>query len=271
MSARIEFETPENILVNYQPAGLGTRFMAWIVDSIIAYLIVFGLILGLIALGIASDGLIEYIEEHLSYSFGDDKVSLELKMGIFFSLFLLILNTVSFVYFFLFEYFGHGRTLGKRWMSIRVIGEEGVALNSTKVFLRSVFRIVDSIPIAWLVPLFSKRSKRLGDMVAGTLIVVDQPGTLEDVREELDGEAQREFRFSRTGLDELKQKEVHLIAQLLERAESMDESIRKELYQKTVDSMATHFDHELPETSSYERYLKELLQSYYERQHRRLG
>lgn len=271
MSARIEFETPENILVNYQPAGLGTRFMAWLIDSTIAYLIVFVLILGLIALGIAVDGLFDYVVERISYSLSDDKEAKDLMLGIYFSLFLLTLNTVSFAYFFMFEYFGHGKTLGKRWMSIRVIGEEGVALNSTKVFLRSVFRIVDTIPIAWLVPLFSKRSKRLGDMVAGTLIVVDQPGTLEDIRDELDDEAQREFRFSRTDLDGLKQKEVHLIAQLLERAESMDESIRKELYQKTVDSMAAHFDHELPETSSYERYLKELLQSYYERQHRRLG
>ncbi|BCS89563.1 RDD family protein [Pseudodesulfovibrio sediminis] len=271
MTARIEFETPENILVNYQPAGLGTRFMAWIVDSIISYLIVFLLIVCLIALGVAYDGLFEFVEERIAYSLGDDKETKNLMVGIYFSLFLLILNTVSFVYFFMFEYFGHGRTLGKRWMSIRVIGEEGIALNSTKVFLRSVFRIVDSIPIAWLVPLFSKRSKRLGDMVAGTLIVVDQPGTLEEVREELEEGAQREFRFVRIGLDELKQKEVHLIAQLLERAESMDESIRKDLYHKTVDSMAVHFDHELPEASSYERYLRELLQSYYERQHRRLG
>jgi uncharacterized RDD family membrane protein YckC len=271
MTARIEFETPENILVNYQPAGLGTRFMAWIVDSIISYLIVFVLILCLIALGVAFDGLFEFAKEHIAYSLGDDKETNNLMVGIYFSLFLLTLNTVSFIYFFMFEYFGHGRTLGKRWMSIRVISEEGVALNSTRIFLRSVFRIVDSIPIAWLVPLFSKRSKRLGDMVAGTLIVEDQLVTLEDIREDLEGEPQREFRFPRTGLDKLTQKEVHLIAQLLERSESMNESIRKDLYQKTTNSMALHFDHELPYTSSYERYLKELLQSYYERQHRRLG
>ena len=87
----------------------------------------------------------------------------------------------------------------------------------------------------------------------------------------LEQDSQREFRFSSTGIDKLSQKEIHLIAQLLERAESMDESILKDLYQKTVNPMALHFDHDLPETSSHGRYLKELLQSYYDHQYRRLG
>jgi uncharacterized RDD family membrane protein YckC len=37
MSAKIQFETPENIQVAYEPAGLGTRFVAWFVDNIIMY------------------------------------------------------------------------------------------------------------------------------------------------------------------------------------------------------------------------------------------
>ena len=37
MSVGIQFETPENIRVAYEPAGLGTRFVAWFVDNIIIY------------------------------------------------------------------------------------------------------------------------------------------------------------------------------------------------------------------------------------------
>ena len=35
MPPALKFETPENVQVQYQPAGLGTRFVAWFVDQFI--------------------------------------------------------------------------------------------------------------------------------------------------------------------------------------------------------------------------------------------
>jgi hypothetical protein len=81
-------------------------------------------------------------------------------------------------YFALFEAFGNGRTPGKRVAKIRVIHQSGRGINFVEALARNLVRFIDYCPSFYAVGMvaifLSKRNQRLGDMVAGTLVVRDR-------------------------------------------------------------------------------------------------
>ncbi len=141
-------------------AGIGSRFIAILVDYLI-WGFVF-LVLGLLA-AIIIPAL---------HFFGG--VSANWAIGIA----LLIVFLLQWGYFALFEAFGNGRTPGKRVAHIRVIHQSGRGINFVEALARNLVRFVDAAPSFYAVGVvamfLSKRSQRLGDMVAGTLVVRDR-------------------------------------------------------------------------------------------------
>ena len=141
-------------------AGIGSRFIAILVDYLI-WGFVF-LILGLLA-AIIIPAL---------HFFGG--VSANWAIGIA----VLIVFLLQWGYFALFEAFGNGRTPGKRVAHIRVIHQSGRGINFVEALARNLVRFVDAAPSFYamgVVTMFlSRRSQRLGDMVAGTLVVRDR-------------------------------------------------------------------------------------------------
>jgi uncharacterized membrane protein SpoIIM required for sporulation len=81
-----------------------------------------------------------------------------------------------------------GRTPGKRMAGIRVLTPEGVVAGTSALLIRNVFRIVDSLPVFYVVGLlfvlFGKRHLRLGDLAAGTVLAVDRAPFLEKLARE---------------------------------------------------------------------------------------
>ena len=90
-------------------------------------------------------------------------------------IFLLIVFLLFWGYFALFEAFGNGRTLGKRVAKIRVIHQSGRGINFVEALARNLVRFIDYLPgfygVGVVAMFMSRRSQRLGDMVAGTLVV----------------------------------------------------------------------------------------------------
>src|SRR5262249_54993175 len=82
-------------------------------------------------------------------------------------------------YFIFFEWLLNGQTPGKRLLHIRVIQQGGYALRFFDTLLRNLLRVVDFIPLFYGVGLvsllMSRNSQRLGDLVAGTLVVHQEP------------------------------------------------------------------------------------------------
>jgi len=78
-------------------------------------------------------------------------------------------------YWIVLEYRWEGRTLGKRLLGLRVVGEHGLPLDFTQVLLRNLLRSVDLLPLAAgsaaLCTLLQRHHRRLGDLVAGTLVI----------------------------------------------------------------------------------------------------
>jgi len=157
---QLNIDTPELVAIEMPLAGIGSRFIAILVDYLI-WGFVF-LILGIVA-AIIIPAL---------HFFGG--VSANWAIGIF----VLIVFLLQWGYFALFEAFGNGRTPGKRVARIRVIHQSGRGINFVEALARNLVRFVDYFPSFYAVGLvaifLSRRNQRLGDMVAGTLVVRDR-------------------------------------------------------------------------------------------------
>ena len=86
---------------------------------------------------------------------------------------------IGFAYGALLEGFWNGQTIGKRLFHLRVIDQSGLPLRIEQAWVRNLMRVVDALPLAYLVGgisvLSSPIMQRFGDRVAGTLVVRETP------------------------------------------------------------------------------------------------
>jgi uncharacterized RDD family membrane protein YckC len=152
----IEVVTPENIAFRYQVAGPFRRLPAYLIDLAIRVLIwIAGSAILAIVLGILTIGGSWWAGGSLILAF-----------------------IITWFYGGLFETLWNGQTPGKRWMQIRVLSIDGQPINAVQGILRNVLRAADILPgcyqLGLLAALVSNRFQRLGDLAAGTMVVVEQ-------------------------------------------------------------------------------------------------
>jgi uncharacterized RDD family membrane protein YckC len=151
---RITIATPEGVAIEMVLAGLGSRFLARLLDSVIQF---FAIIALAFAIGAA----------HSS--------------GIAIAVGVVLIFLVVFAYDVAFEVLNHGRTIGKAAAGIRVVGASGEPVRFLPSAIRNIVRIVDFLPVSYLVGSISivatRRDQRLGDLAAGTVVARDRfPG-----------------------------------------------------------------------------------------------
>lgn len=160
-----EMATPEHVVVKYRLAGLGSRSIAHILDLLLISLVILAIILFMIFVMNLPIG--EFIVNRMINEFS--------------SYLLAIIMIVSFLlfwgYFALFEFFTGGQTPGKMLTGLRVIQDGGQSLTFLSAIIRNILRIVDSLPSFYLLGItmifLHPRHKRVGDLVAGTLVVYE--------------------------------------------------------------------------------------------------
>jgi uncharacterized RDD family membrane protein YckC len=166
----IRIDTPESVDLALEPAGLGSRMLAAVVDGLVQGVAVFAIIVVAIALGAMAD----------PFGPGGDLV-----VGSVYAILLLLLGLLFFLYKLLLEAFWNGQTLGKRVVGIRVVKANGLPVDFLQVLVRNLMRIVDYLPgyyiLGSIVVLASHRGQRLGDMVAGTVVVRERRAALPTV------------------------------------------------------------------------------------------
>jgi uncharacterized RDD family membrane protein YckC len=151
-------ETPEQMSLDLPMAGIGSRFLAVAVDTLIQ--IGVGLV-ALIVLGfLGAFGALPGIQQS----------SVWLVAALLFVVFLLMYG-----YFAIFEIIWNGQTPGKRIAGIRVVKDSGRPLTAAETIGRNLLRIVDQLPgfyaIGMLVALLNAQNKRIGDFIAGSIVV----------------------------------------------------------------------------------------------------
>ncbi len=159
---QLNVETPELVELRFPVAGIGSRFLAQLIDVLLIF--VFYVLVGIVVAIAASGGASAGAVDHLSTA-GKWFVA-----GIIFVNFVLLWG-----YFSLFEGLWHGQTPGKHWMKLRVIKDSGRAITLFEAMARNLLRVVDVFPTMYLVGviamLCNRSQKRVGDLVAGTIVV----------------------------------------------------------------------------------------------------
>lgn len=159
MSREIEIMTPEQVQLKFELAGIGSRLVAIIIDTLIQGLCILILWLALFAF-VPMSGL------------SDSNSTRYIVFVVCCALFLFAMLSGYFLYF---EVAKNGQTPGKKYAKIRVIRDSGHPVDFRSALLRNIMRLIDSLPGAYGVGLvamfFSPEYRRLGDYVGGTLVV----------------------------------------------------------------------------------------------------
>jgi uncharacterized RDD family membrane protein YckC len=188
LDTSVSIETPEHIVFRYRVAGPARRLFAYLVDLIVCYGAAILLSL-LIILATAGSGAV------------GDAVDSTTQLG--FGIILVILFAAQWVYFVAWEA-TTGRSPGKMAAGLRVVTTAGRPIGFGPAALRNVLRAADALPTGYAIGVgamaLSPRFQRLGDLVAGTMVIVPerpraatlirvwppaQPSELRDLPEEV--------------------------------------------------------------------------------------
>lgn len=249
MSPVVTFETPENIPVSYPLAGPGTRFIAFIFDTFI-------ILVGLLILFLVSLILVLVFADANAMPFSGDVVIAGLTVFVGF---------VFIGYFGVSEWLMNGVTIGKAALRIRVVMADGFSLSFTGVLVRTLFRLIDVIPLLWVVPVVTAREQRFGDMAGGTIVVSEVPAPMHAVRTQLAERpvSEADYVFSATQLAAMTPEEVEAIETFLVRRDALIPEHRRDLAARLTTALSTRIGYSEPLGSSdHERFLEDLLAAY---------
>ncbi len=171
IDSTVEVVTPENIAFHYQVAGPFRRLPAFLLDVLIR-----ASVFALCAIVIAFMGLMIFLP------------------GMSFAIIAILWFLSDWFYGGICETLMNGQTFGKRTMGIRVLTVDGQPINGVQAVMRNFLRSVDMMPMlsmevlgisasAYIVPTFilalvtmtmNRRFQRLGDIVSGTIVVIEE-------------------------------------------------------------------------------------------------
>jgi uncharacterized RDD family membrane protein YckC len=265
MPSSFKFETPENVELHYEPAGAGTRFLAWMLDQFVLWLAMLALLVVALLAGVSFDSALG----------GDGRGSADRDRAIYYfvGLTTLIWGLGSFVYFTASELILRGQTIGKRASRIRVVKADGFQLDAASVLARNLFRVLDNLPLMWIVPVMSRRCQRTGDMVAGTLVISEAKSELSSVRTALAERTavESQFRFDLSKLNRLSGADFQAVEQILDRLVGLSHEEQNELLSLLTARLATKLGTDVPPADQRLRYLEDLLGAEFRRRDRALA
>jgi len=160
MVEEIRVKTPEQVELVFELAGIGSRFLAIVIDSALQVLIYGILIMVNLAVSGPQPGTPWYLQVH---------------GALLTALLISLVSAVFLGYYILFETFWDGQTPGKRVVGLKVIKDDGTPVRGLDLWVRNLLRLVDFLPVFYgvgIISIFlSAQNKRLGDHVAGTLVI----------------------------------------------------------------------------------------------------
>ena len=158
----VEIHTTQNVVIDYQSAGLGNRILAGIIDGLFKWAYILTIVIILFS----------------ANAFNSRSETGSVLLG-------LLIALPYLFYDLLFEIFMHGQTLGKKIMKIKVVKLDGTQPSIGSYLLRWLIRIFEIDACYGMIAIVSiassKNRQRLGDMAAGTTVIIVKPAvTLQD-------------------------------------------------------------------------------------------
>ena len=154
MNEQVSVETPEQIDIKFQQAGIGSRFYAALIDTALLTLI------SLVGY---------YVNRQFISELGDIVGNWLGALGG------VVVFAIFWGYYIAFEVTTNGQTFGKLALGLRVIKEGGYPIGFADAAIRNLVRIVDFLPFFYAVGLLcmviNRKWQRLGDLAAGTIVI----------------------------------------------------------------------------------------------------
>jgi uncharacterized RDD family membrane protein YckC len=234
---RIAISTPEGIELDVQLAGLASRFIAGIADLIIQVLLVVVLVLvtGAISGGGPADTAAFVIGAFL----------------------------VWFIYPIAFEVLARGQTPGKRFTHLRVVREDGSAVDLAAAAIRNFMRLIDGLTLLYIPTIVSiiatKRNQRPGDLAAGTLVVREEPSppVRPPVRPTVPNLIDSWESWDMTAVTDA---DIATVRRFLGRREALDGSARADLARRLAEGLSAKVAG-APHDGSAERFLETVVEA----------
>ncbi len=150
---RLAITTPEGVVLDLVVAGIGSRFLAGMLDAAIQVFTLFVVI--------------------------QTAAATNLHSGFVTAALIVIAFLVIFGYPVLFELFNQGRTPGKIAVGLRVVRSDGNPISPSASLIRNLLRLIDGwtaltvvlFPVGFIAAFTTRHCQRLGDLAAGTLVI----------------------------------------------------------------------------------------------------
>lgn len=152
----VSIHTAQNVVIDYEPAGLGNRILAGLLDSVFKFV---------------------YIFTWIIIFFSTNQLGVESDTGR--AIVMVVIFVPVLFYDLLFEIFAQGQSLGKKIIKIKVVKLDGTQPSVSSYLLRWLLRLIDInltygiVAIATIAS--SKNKQRLGDMAGGTTVILIRP------------------------------------------------------------------------------------------------
>ncbi len=242
--------TPEAVALEFRTANLGSRVLAFFLDGLILGA---GVLLLLVALVLVGNGT------------GSD-----LPGWVAVTLVSLLLPSWLLGYFIAFETLWRGRTPGKAALGLRVVTREGAPVRFRHAAVRALLGLVDYYLgfgfFAVVFILFSRRNQRLGDLVAGTLVLRERSGLAAPAPVSFAPPPGYEAYAGTLDVTRLTTQEYQALRGFLLRAPSLLPVPRVALAQQLADPLVAHVRPAPPPGVSAEAFLRCVAAAYQHRQ-----
>lgn len=238
---KIGLETSQHVVINYEPADVFQRILAWFVDALV--LSAYALVLSLIWEGLVPNNSV--IQNEYGW------------------ILFLLYTLPTFLYPLILETAWKGYTVGKKFLGIRVVMIDGSRPQIGSFIVRWLFRLLEVTAMAGslaiITILLNGKGQRLGDIVAKTTVVKDKKRTkLSDtIFTDLEDKGESNLQ----GHLDLTDKEINIIKEVLSSRKTYDYNTWFVLLTKTRKAIETKTGIENPDMKNDE-YLQAIIEDY---------
>ena len=242
---KLTIDTPEQIAIEFPLAGIGSRFLAIVFDILVQF--IGYVVLVLIAAMVLGRELARIWPSAWNWSA---------------AIFILVVFCLYWGYYAFFETIWQGQTPGKRHAGIRVIKDTGRSITAFEAIARNLLRVVDQLPgiyaVGCVTMFLNKKSKRLGDFVAGTVVVHEKKAEAAEPFFNL----QRGAQLPVYPVTKLSNTELVLIETFLARRLDLAPEVRTSTARRIAEHIAQKLELQMQPQSDNEDFLEAVAREY---------